>query len=129
MKTVKVSFHSIALGLCLLAANAFAASYLIQVDSPQFPNQYGAFWNNGSISNVPAGANFEWGIEASGVGASPYAHIIVGGGGLNVNQSVGAGGNAYDVGQTSYADTISYQLSANTWAYPDHASALLYVGW
>ena len=125
MKTVIVLFRSIALGLCLLAANAFAGNYLIQVGSPQYFGTYGPFWNNGTIYSVPAGANFEWGIDASGSG---YAYITVGGGGLNVSQGVYAG-NAYDVGNTSYADNISYQLSASTSGYGDNASALLYVGW
>jgi len=127
MKKVTVLFRTLVLGVSILAANVFAASYLIQVESPQYYGQiFGAFWNNGSINNVPAGANFEWEISAGGGG---YSHILIGGGGLNVNQSVGGGGDAYDVGSTSYADTISYQLSASTGGYPDNAMALLYVGW
>ena len=122
MKTVKVSFRSIALGLCLLAANAFAVSNLIQVGSPQY-STYGAFWNNGTINSVPAGAYFEWEVESSGSGS--YAQILVGGGGLNVNQSVGAGGFASDAGQTSYADNISYQLNTSTGSYPDRSAAMV----
>ena len=127
MKKITVLFRALVLGVSVLAANVFAANYLIQVDSPQYYGQsYGAFWNNGSINNVPAGAYYEWNASAAGSG---FAHVIIGGGGLNVNESVYGGGNAYDVGQTSYADSISYQLSANTMFYGDNAMALLYVGW
>jgi hypothetical protein len=126
MKTVTVLFRSIALGACLLAANAFAVSNLIQVESPQY-NSYGTFVNNGIIYNVPAGANFEWEIQASGSGGA--AHIILGGGGLNVNQYVSGGGDAYDVGSTAYADTVYYQTSANASGSGDYAHALFFIGW
>lgn len=124
MKTAKVSFRSIALGLCLLAANAFAVSYTPQVASPQY-GSYGYFYNNGTIYNVPAGANFEWDISASG---DATAQILAGGGGLMVNQSV-SNGIAYDLGNTTYADSISYQLSAQSSSGNDYATAVLFVGW
>lgn len=114
MKTFRRSSRIGVLGLCLsgaLASNLLAVSYVMT--APTSTSQ----WNNGIIYNVPAGAGYEWEVEGD-------AQILVGGGGLNVNET-GASGGKYDVGNTAYADSISYQLNA----YGSSGYALLYVGW
>ena len=118
MKTVIRSLRNatLALGLLgLLIGQSFAGYHFASAGG------FGPPWNNGSVSSVPAGAYYEW--EASG-GSSGYAQVLIGGGGLNVNQSAGAGQHFYDVGATAYADSLSYQISAM-----GDGTALFYVGW
>lgn len=111
MKKVTVWFRALVVGVGILAANVFAANYLITAGGG------GPSVNNGIIYSVPAGANYEWEVSGS-------AHIMVGGGGLNVNEYGSSGYNG-DVGNTSYADDLSYQLNE----YGDGGYALLYLGW
>lgn len=81
---------------------------------------------NGSISGVPAGANIEWEVTAYTGG---YASAIIDGGGLNVYESRYDSGSVGDVTNTSYADTISYQLEAYAYQPNGGADTYLYVGW
>jgi hypothetical protein len=114
MKTFNTSFKIGAVGLsllCAFAVNALADYYYVSAPTSTSP------WVNGMIYSVPAGANYEWGVGGD-------AHIMIGGGGLNVN-AYGNVGFQYDVGNTAYADTISYQLDA----YGDGGNAYIYVGW
>ena len=112
MKKATVWFRALVVGVGILAANLFAGNYLITASTG---------WNNGMIYSVPAGAYYEWEVIVGGDGG---AQILVGGGGLNVNQYAGSGQFFADVSSTAYADNISYQLNAFGDGY-----ALLYVGW
>lgn len=118
MKAVIRSLRSVGLAFGvfgLLVGQSFAGYHFA------YAGGFGPPWDNGSVSSVPSGAYYEW--EAFG-GSNGYAQVLIGGGGLNVNQSAGAGQHFYDVGATSYADSLSYQISAI-----GDGTALFYVGW
>lgn len=110
MKSINIILRSIALVLGLLAASAYAGYAFAEVNYPDT-------FQNGVAENVPSGAYYEWAVSGS-------AHILVGGGGLNVNED-GSSGPQYDVSSTAYADNISYQLNA----YGSGGYALFYIGW
>lgn len=114
MKTAKGSIAGIALGLFLLAASVSAATCFITVGSAWG----GPAIDNGTLYSVPGGADYEWEVVGT-------AHILLGGGGLNVNE-YGSGSYNGDVNSTSYTDDISYQLNAYDYY---NGYALFYITW
>lgn len=110
-----------ALALCLGTGvwTVQASSNLKQVSTPYYT------WDSGTIYGVPAGADVEWDLYAD---ANASAQVIFDGGGLSVNRSV-EGGSDGDLSHTLYADSVGYQLSANSYQAGASANGLLYVGW
>ena len=125
MKTVSGRVIALILGVSILAfaANTFAGQFFTSVSAP-----WGQSIVEGMVYNVPAGANVEWEVDASGPGG--YAQIMLGGD-LNVNIAASGSGvqQYYDVTSTS-GGNIYYYLHAYT-AYPelDSAYGMFYVGW
>ncbi|PTY02846.1 hypothetical protein DB347_23165 [Opitutaceae bacterium EW11] len=121
MKRVSLSFRGVALALGLLASTAFADNIYVSVNYGGTPKA------EGYIYGVPAGANYEWDVVASGPGGS--ANVMIGGA-IGVNQWASGGAHYYDVNSTSYAADTYYYLAAYG-SYPgyDSASAMLWIGW
>ena len=114
MKTVTRWFRTLLVGGCFLAANAFAGYFFSAVGSAWA----GPTYDSGTVYSVPAGANYEWEVHGSAV-------IGLGGAGFNVYE-YGTGSYKGDVGNTPYADNISYSLNAYDYY---NGYALLYLGW
>jgi hypothetical protein len=116
MKTVMKLVRILAIALSLGTVSVFAEFFLETASVGVSGDDY----NDGVIYNVPAGANYEWEVYSS---EYAYAHLMIGGGGLDVNTLE----NSIGAGQTSYSDNINYQMHASS--NGGNAYTTLYVGW
>jgi hypothetical protein len=125
MKTVSGRVIALILGVGILAfaANTFADQFFTSVSAP-----WGQSIVEGMVYNVPAGANVEWEVDASGPGG--YAQIMLGGD-LNVNVAAYGSGvrQYYDVTSTSGGNIYYYLHADASNTGQDGAYGMFWVGW
>ena len=115
---------AIGAGIGILVATAFADVHDINVSA----NGDGAHWSNGTVYNVPVGAEVDWSIYTQSISTTCYGQVIFDGCGLSENVSTSAGGSLSDYAFTSSSGDISYQVSAQAYDQ-DSADAELIVAW